>query len=115
LAASEKPCPAGGNHAPTGEYFLTFVTGDPYWRWCRKCESLAFWDGSRDPGPCPAGGTHNHSGSGAYIPPWFQLDVTQVVNDNLVAGGSWSDPSNHVRFDVLTMNPTSATIRVTAS
>jgi hypothetical protein len=38
-----------------------------------------------------------------------------VVDDDLVAGGSWSDPSNQVRFDVLAMDPASATIRVTAS
>src|SRR4030095_12776158 len=26
--------------------------GQPGWRWCSKCESLAFWDGSRAPGVC---------------------------------------------------------------
>jgi hypothetical protein len=34
------------------------------WRWCRKCQGLAFAGGA--PGPCPAGGNHDHAGSGLY-------------------------------------------------
>jgi hypothetical protein len=34
------------------------------WRWCRKCEGLAFGDG--DPGECGAGGFHDFSASGNY-------------------------------------------------
>jgi hypothetical protein len=114
--SSENPCAAGGTHSATGEYFLTFAQGGyPFWRWCRKCELMAFWDGSRSPGPCPVGGTHDHTGSGCYIPPRFGIDVTQVVNDNLVAGASWSDPSNHVRFEVTAMDADTATVRVTAA
>src|SRR5262249_32466062 len=107
--SSENPCAAGGTHSATGEDFLTFAGGGyPFWRWCRKCELMALWDGSRPPGPCPAGGTHDHSGSGCYIPPRFAIDVTQVVKDDLVAGQSWSDPGNRVRFDVLAMDASSA-------
>lgn len=122
-ASNEKPCAAGGTHSPTGEYFLTFVTSGqnggptdiPFWRWCSKCESMAFWDGSRAPGPCPAGGTHDHNTSAFYGPPSFQLDVAQVVDDNLLVGESWSDAENRVRFEVLTMDGASAMIRVTAT
>jgi hypothetical protein len=113
--SDEKPCAGGGKHSVTGEYFLTYVTPDPFWRWCSKCESMAFWDGSRSPGPCPAGGPHDHSASGSYIPPNFRLDVTQVVNDNLLAGGSWSDSSDRVRFDVTAMDASGATVQVTAT
>jgi hypothetical protein len=35
------------------------------WRWCRKCQGLAF-AGSPSPGACPAGGLHDHQGSGDY-------------------------------------------------
>src|SRR4051812_2010411 len=35
------------------------------WRWCNKCQGLAF-GGSATTGPCPARGTHNHVGSGNY-------------------------------------------------
>jgi hypothetical protein len=42
----------------------------PHWRWCAKCEALAYWDGSRQPGPCKAGGTHDHSRSGDYSIPY---------------------------------------------
>jgi len=36
------------------------------WRWCNKCQGLAF-AGSPSPGACPAGGTHDHAGSGNYV------------------------------------------------
>jgi hypothetical protein len=111
---AENPCPAGGGHSPTGEYFQTMVTGyiDPYWRWCRKCEAMAYWDGSRAPGPCPAGGTHDHTGSGAYLPPSFGLDATQVVNDGLGINGSWAN--QNVKIEVVAIQPNSATIQVTS-
>jgi hypothetical protein len=35
------------------------------WRWCRKCQGLAF-GGAGAPGACPAGGSHDHTGSGNY-------------------------------------------------
>ncbi len=35
------------------------------WRWCNKCQGLAF-AGNPSQGVCPAGGTHSHSGSGDY-------------------------------------------------
>ena len=113
--SDEKPCATGGKHVPTGEYFLTFVTPDTFWKWCKNCESMAFWDGSRGPGLCPAGGRHDHSASRCYVPPNFGLDVTQVVHDNLTVGLSWSDPSNRVRFEVLTIGIASAVVRVTAT
>jgi hypothetical protein len=40
--------------------------GQSNWRWCKKCQVLAFWDGSRKPGPCPAGERHEHLESSLY-------------------------------------------------
>jgi hypothetical protein len=34
------------------------------WRWCSKCQGLAFAGGAQ--GSCPAGGAHDHSTSGHY-------------------------------------------------
>jgi hypothetical protein len=34
------------------------------WRWCRKCQGMAF--GGNPSSVCPAGGSHDHSGSGNY-------------------------------------------------
>jgi hypothetical protein len=34
------------------------------WRWCSKCQGLAFAGGAS--GPCPAGGVHDHAASGHY-------------------------------------------------
>jgi hypothetical protein len=36
------------------------------WRWCRKCQGLAFGGGAAN-SSCPAGGAHDHSGSGDYV------------------------------------------------
>jgi hypothetical protein len=124
----ESPCaaggihsPAGGAHAPTGGYYLTFVspgyisgpTDVPFWRWCKKCAAMAFWDESRKPGPCPAGGRHDHSESGFYYPPSFGPDVVQVVHDNLSVGQQWTDPANRTQFDVVAMDAATATVAVT--
>jgi hypothetical protein len=35
------------------------------WRWCTKCQALAF-AGSPSPGACSGGGKHDHAGSGDY-------------------------------------------------
>ena len=66
-------CPAGEgthDHDNSGVYSLLISGNQPLvqvnWRWCRKCEGLAFWDGSRSPGRCPAGGSHDHSTSARY-------------------------------------------------
>jgi hypothetical protein len=34
------------------------------WRWCKKCQGLAY--GGLGLGPCPAGGKHNHMDSWNY-------------------------------------------------
>ena len=34
------------------------------WRWCRKCQVLAYAGGTA--GACAAGGTHDHAGSATY-------------------------------------------------
>jgi rubrerythrin len=70
-------CPAGGTHDHTGSgnYMLLkdvgalpnigVASGQENWRWCTKCQGLAF-AGNPTPGACPAGGTHGHTGSGNY-------------------------------------------------
>jgi hypothetical protein len=37
----------------------------PGWRWCSRCQGLAF--SGREPGICPAGGRHDHSASWDYV------------------------------------------------
>jgi hypothetical protein len=73
--ASPGPCPTGPgqvhNHAGSGEYYLTkdnpYPPGQDNWRWCNKCQGLAF-AGNGDPGSCPAGAgqKHDHTGSANY-------------------------------------------------
>ncbi|MBA4064095.1 MAG: hypothetical protein C0501_10360 [Isosphaera sp.] len=66
------PCPAGGLHDHTGsfDYILAHDqapgSGEANWRWCRKCQGLAF-AGNGGPGACPAGDQHDHSTSFDYI------------------------------------------------
>jgi hypothetical protein len=42
------------------------VAGESNWRWCKKCQSLAYAGGSTL-GSCSAGGNHDHTGSGDYV------------------------------------------------
>jgi hypothetical protein len=39
--------------------------GQTGWRWCKKCQGMAYGGGSL--GICPAGGLHDHSGGGSYV------------------------------------------------
>ena len=66
-------CPAGGGHSGSGSfpYFLWYndvampsTLMQPEWRWCRKCQGMAY--GGFGPGFCPGLGRHDHSGSGNY-------------------------------------------------
>ena len=108
-----EPCPAGQKHAPQGQYFPTFLTLDTFWRWCKRCESLAYWDGSRPPGPCPAGGIHDHSASFAYVPPAFRVDVTQVIADEWAGLGTRRAVTPLLK--VLSLSDDEATVRVSVS
>jgi len=69
-------CPAGGEHdqGPSGNYTLPFnragAQGQANWRWCRKCQGLAF--GGHAGGVCVKGGTHDFSQSADYV---LQHDV----------------------------------------
>lgn len=71
-------------------------------KWARKLPGSSSHQ-NRFLSPCPAGNRHDHRASGVYVPRSFHVDVTQVVQDNLVVGGSWSDSQNRVRFDVPAM------------
>ena len=68
-------CPAGGLHDHSGsdDYVLSAKNGvnlpqesQNNWRWCNKCQVLAFAGGAT-PGNCASGGQHDHSGSGNYV------------------------------------------------
>jgi hypothetical protein len=65
-------CSAGGVHGFTesANYALladsALNTDQNNWRWCSKCQSLAFSDGTRLSGLCPGGGRHDHSASCNY-------------------------------------------------
>jgi len=69
------PCPAGGthDHSGSGNYFVSYdVSGNnpqlqDQWRWCTKCQGLAF-SGNSSVGPCPAGGDHNHGSANYFVP-----------------------------------------------
>jgi hypothetical protein len=41
-----------------------FILGQNNWKWCSKCQGLAY--AGFGAGPCPAKGVHDHSGSGDY-------------------------------------------------
>jgi hypothetical protein len=105
-------CSMGGLHVPRGEYFLTIRGSAEKWRWCRRCELLALWDGSGLPGPCPGGGRHDHSASDFYSPPRFTEPV-QLVEDNLQAGERYDADIGGTTFEVVSISPTSAMVRVT--
>jgi hypothetical protein len=98
-------CPAGGNHdhAGSGDYRLASGTvsfaidpngGQSNWRWCNKCQGLAY-AGNPSAGQCSAGGNHDHAGSGNYVLPRFDLgiDLTFVAHETGHGYGlehSWS-------------------------
>jgi hypothetical protein len=71
--SSAGACPAGRIHDHSGSGNYTLLKDIPIpipytqsnWRWCNKCQGLAF-AGNSSAGACPAGGTHDHSGSGDY-------------------------------------------------
>lgn len=71
-AVGSSRCPTGNTHNGSNSlpYFL-FYTNDPPrdymqpdWRWCRKCQGLAF--NGNGPGWCPGAGRHDHTGSFNY-------------------------------------------------
>ena len=72
---AQDACPAGGAHMAGESGYRPEAlmlheppfgaTGQPGWRWCRKCDGMTF-SGSVAPGDCPAGGAHDDSASGHY-------------------------------------------------
>jgi hypothetical protein len=119
---AEKPCGAGGLHTlQPAEYFLTWAqrdSGSLFWRWCSKCQLIA-WNGHEAPGPCPAGGIHDHSGSPFYTAPHFLGEVNEVAFPAGAAGfspgQSYVNSNGTVKFEVLSFNGVSASVRVTSS
>ncbi|MCO6419638.1 hypothetical protein JYK14_26230, partial [Siccirubricoccus sp. KC 17139] len=64
-------CPGQGVHDHAGSAAYTLACDDPQargqpdWRWCRKCQGLAYGGGVAQ-SRCPRGGQHDHTGSAAY-------------------------------------------------
>ena len=63
--------------------------GQDKWRWCSKCQGLAY--AGFGLGRCPAGGMHNHSGSWNYTlmhdTSSMPLDGTERKMDRLISSG----------------------------
>src|SRR4029077_1750333 len=103
----ENSCAAGGKHTPQGQFFLSDFHNA--WRWCRKCQVLAAWDG----GVCPAdGGTHDQSQSDVYQPPSFQEECVVVVAADLIAGQSFANAAGTVVVTAIALG-SDATVRLT--
>ncbi|MGV8989550.1 MAG: hypothetical protein ACOH2H_25355 [Cypionkella sp.] len=70
VVEDQPDCPAGGahDHSTSANYTLAVnragAQGQPNWRWCRKCQGLAFGGA---PGVCPKGGAHDLSQSSDYV------------------------------------------------
>jgi hypothetical protein len=79
LGQRDKPpspsrCPVKGEHDYTGsgnyrllkdiDVPIPGVAVQDNWRWCKKCQGLAFAGAS--PSRCPVEGEHDHTGSGNY-------------------------------------------------
>jgi hypothetical protein len=83
-------CPAGlGGH--DGSLSFNYGLGygrcpGPYtqnnWRWCRKCQGLAY--GASPQGLCPAGNRHDHTGSFNYL-----VETWYGGSDNPQSGWWW--------------------------
>jgi hypothetical protein len=113
---SEQPCAvAGTTHKPGAVFYYPTMIGireDPFWRRCKKCETLAFWDGTTAAGPCPADGEkHDHGGSSFYDPPSFAGDVTEIVA-NLELNQPVASDGNGITFELLSFNDAGATVRL---
>lgn len=81
-------CPAGGMHDHSGSFDYSLGTksnvslpqeSQNNWRWCNKCQVLAF-GGEATPGPCSAGGQHDHTGSNNYVLD-FVVGADTVLHD----------------------------------
>lgn len=71
------PCAAGGlhDHQNSGYYSPLHkaqldgsgnpLPGQPFWKWCNKCQSMTYAGGS-SMGVCSGGGAHDHTGSADY-------------------------------------------------
>ncbi len=74
--SSKGPCSAGGQHDHTGSMDYVLVQkgsgalpddSQDNWRWCKKCQVLAYAGNPSAVGACSAGGVHDHTGSGDYV------------------------------------------------
>ena len=80
---SDRPCPAGGLHTPSGDknYLLTYggtpaAGEETNWRWCYRCGLLTYYGG----GPCPA------TGNGHIPQTVYHLEYNQPPEPNEETG-----------------------------
>jgi hypothetical protein len=88
-------CVDGGTHDHTGSgnYLLTQNRNTTdyqqnNWRYCSKCQCLAYAGMPSGPGPCAGGGTHTQSGSGDYVFGQVLASVTFTTTSTTTAGTS---------------------------
>jgi hypothetical protein len=68
------------------------MTAQDNWRWCNKCQVLAF-AGNPSPGPCAAGGVHDHLLSGDYV-----LTYSVAVGGNEQDNWRWCNKCQVLAF-----------------
>jgi hypothetical protein len=116
-AQPHKNCPAGGVHDHLGSmgYAIamndTSFPGQNNWRWCKKCQGLAYAGGS-SPGACPAGGVHDHSGSADYTLANFEQDKTFLIG-SFKTGEVFKDDKRKVRISVDSTDSSFSTATIT--
>jgi rubrerythrin len=78
--------------------WLQEISSQANWRWCRKCQGLAF-AGNPSPGACPAGGQHDHSGSGNYhLPKDYGGLLLQLLHISSQENWRWCNKCQGLAF-----------------
>jgi hypothetical protein len=112
-ATDEKSCAKGGKHKPKDSvYVLSFRMPYSLWRWCQKCEQLAYFDDRVGAGKCPAGSTHDHRQSFHYMPPSFGQSAVQVTANNLQAGETWVSQTSGIKVKVTNIDQSGGKVEI---
>jgi hypothetical protein len=110
-------CAAGGSHDVSSSLDYTLImgtttwAGQNNWKWCTKCQGLAY-AGAPSPGPCPAGGEHDHTGSADYTLPNFG-DAEPFLIGSYRAGEQWVHLAPDLTVTIQTMDRASGLATVT--
>jgi hypothetical protein len=87
------------------------MNGQSNWRWCRKCQTLAF-GGGPTPGACPASGQHDFTGSGNYVLGNTGNDLAYLVGADRHVNDVFDDPARNVHIVVLATDATAGTAKI---